>query len=58
MKSSFINFIGNDAYHFFIYGLHTALIHILPCILLVTFTWKLIRAIRFADERYATLISK
>lgn len=52
----FIKFIGNDIYYYSLYGLHTLLSHTLPCILLVFFTWKLISAIRIADERYAKLI--
>lgn len=53
----FIKFIGNDIYYYSIYGLHTLLSHTLPCILLVCFTWKLISAIRIADQRYAELIA-
>uniref|UniRef100_A0A915C7K8 G-protein coupled receptors family 1 profile domain-containing protein n=1 Tax=Parascaris univalens TaxID=6257 RepID=A0A915C7K8_PARUN len=57
VRTSFIDIVGHDVYYFTVYGLHTTLVHLLPCILLVAFTWKLVRAIRIADKRHANLFS-
>ncbi|KHN70842.1 FMRFamide receptor [Toxocara canis] len=57
MRTSFIDALGDDVYYFIVYGLHTTLVHLLPSILLVIFTWSLLRAIRIADKRHANLLS-
>lgn len=46
-------------HHFYpaLYGIRTTFGHILPCILLVAFTIKLVRAISRADRRHAYLLS-
>lgn len=58
VRTNFINLIGSNTYYFMIYGLHTSIVHTVPCILLVTFTWKLISAMRIADKRYAILMKR
>ncbi|KAI6188569.1 FMRFamide receptor [Aphelenchoides besseyi] len=58
VRTAFIQLVGNDIYYYSLYGFHTVIAHILPCILLVCFTWKLIVAIRLADKRHAYLIAR
>ncbi|KAF7639492.1 G_PROTEIN_RECEP_F1_2 domain-containing protein [Meloidogyne graminicola] len=57
-QTSLISIVGNNLYHLSLYGLHTILVHTLPCILLVFFTWKLLIAIREADKKHAILIGR
>ena len=56
--TTLIHLVGNNLYHLLLYGLHTVLVHTLPCILLVFFTWKLLIAIREADKKHAILIGR
>jgi len=57
-QTALIHLVGNNFYHLLLYGLHTILVHTLPCILLVFFTWKLLTAIREADKKHAILIGR
>lgn len=57
-RTVLIQMIGNNLYHMMLYGLHTILVHTLPCILLVFFTWRLIAAIRRADKKYSCLVGR
>uniref|UniRef100_A0A1I8BU04 G_PROTEIN_RECEP_F1_2 domain-containing protein n=1 Tax=Meloidogyne hapla TaxID=6305 RepID=A0A1I8BU04_MELHA len=57
-QTALIHLVGNNFYHLLLYGLHTILVHTLPCILLVFFTWKLLIAIREADKKHAILIGR
>lgn len=57
-RTVLIQMVGNNLYHLLLYGLHTILVHTLPCILLVFFTWKLIAAIRKADKKHSYLVGR
>ena len=57
-RTVLIQMVGNNLYHLLLYGLHTILVHTLPCILLVFFTWRLIAAIRKADKKHSYLVGR
>ncbi|KAL3075006.1 hypothetical protein niasHS_014451 [Heterodera schachtii] len=57
-RTALIQLVGNDLYHMMYYTVHTIIVHTLPCILLVFFTWRLITAIREADKKHCNLIRK
>ncbi|PAV77256.1 hypothetical protein WR25_17917 [Diploscapter pachys] len=50
--------VGLDVYYKSVFTTQTLLVHLVPCILLVVFTWKLVRAISIADKRHTNLMSK
>ncbi|CAD6191095.1 unnamed protein product [Caenorhabditis auriculariae] len=58
MKTPLVQALGDDIYYHLTFSAQTILVHFIPCVLLVIFTWKLVRAIRLADKRHAHLLSK
>ncbi|ETN87297.1 7 transmembrane receptor [Necator americanus] len=50
--------IGLDVFYNLTFCAQTVFVHLIPCAMLVVFTWKLIRAIQLADKRHASLLSK
>uniref|UniRef100_A0A183CL99 G_PROTEIN_RECEP_F1_2 domain-containing protein n=1 Tax=Globodera pallida TaxID=36090 RepID=A0A183CL99_GLOPA len=57
-QTALIQMMGNNLYHMLVFAVHTIIVHTLPCILLVFFTWRLIAAIRKADKKHCNLIGK
>ncbi|VDM75815.1 unnamed protein product [Strongylus vulgaris] len=50
--------IGLDLFYNLTFCAQTVFVHLIPCAMLVVFTWKLVRAIQLADKRHASLLSK
>lgn len=50
--------LGDDIYYKVMFTTQTVAVHLIPSVLLVIFTWKLVGAIRVADRRHANLLSK
>ncbi|KHJ95870.1 7 transmembrane receptor [Oesophagostomum dentatum] len=50
--------IGLDLFYNLTFCAQTVFVHLIPCAMLVVFTWKLVRAIQIADKRHASLLSK
>ncbi|CAJ0608777.1 unnamed protein product [Cylicocyclus nassatus] len=50
--------IGLDLFYNLTFCAQTVFVHLIPCAMLVVFTWKLVRAIQIADKRHATLLNK
>ncbi|CAB3410113.1 unnamed protein product [Caenorhabditis bovis] len=57
-KTALVQTIGENIYYNLTFSAQTIFVHLIPCILLVIFTWKLVAAIRLADRRHATLLAK
>ncbi|ULT84441.1 hypothetical protein L5515_019093 [Caenorhabditis briggsae] len=57
-KAPFMAKIGEDIYYKVMFTTQTIAVHLIPSVLLVIFTWKLVGAIRIADRRHANLLSK
>ncbi|EFO98161.1 CRE-SPRR-1 protein [Caenorhabditis remanei] len=57
-KAPFMAKIGEDIYYKVMFTTQTIAVHLIPSVLLVIFTWKLVGAIRVADRRHANLLSK
>uniref|UniRef100_A0A8R1DIE4 G_PROTEIN_RECEP_F1_2 domain-containing protein n=1 Tax=Caenorhabditis japonica TaxID=281687 RepID=A0A8R1DIE4_CAEJA len=57
-KSMFLMEVGEDMYYKMMFSTQTIFVHLIPSVLLVIFTWKLVGAIRAADRRHANLLSK
>ncbi|VDO18681.1 unnamed protein product [Heligmosomoides polygyrus] len=50
--------VGTDLFYNLTYCTQTIFVHLIPCAMLVVFTWKLIRAIQIADQRHSNLLFK
>ncbi|EPB79166.1 7 transmembrane receptor [Ancylostoma ceylanicum] len=50
--------MGLDLFYNLTFCAQTVFVHLIPCAMLVVFTWKLVRAIQLADKRHASLLSK
>lgn len=57
-RSPFMAYLTEDIYYKMMFSTQTIFVHLIPSVLLVIFTWKLVGAIRVADRRHANLLSK
>ncbi|CAA93674.3 G-protein coupled receptors family 1 profile domain-containing protein [Caenorhabditis elegans] len=57
-RAPFMLKLGDDIYYKVMFTTQTVAVHLIPSVLLVIFTWKLVGAIRVADRRHANLLSK
>lgn len=57
IRSGWLKAIGDNVFYNIMYGMHLLFVHMLPCVLLVVFTYKLVMALRVADRRHKLLMS-